>query len=148
MDTLQTALRNLGADPAAQALSWETLITQASGRASTSLSALPDICDITLYRGMDFTLLLDVYGPDGEPLDITARDVLAEIRVTADSEGEPAGSWSPAASANTIALSLPSAVTSQLPPSSRYDVWLCDYPRTPLVAGTLTVVPRVTRCPA
>jgi hypothetical protein len=146
--SLQAALRQLA--PADTAELWEARVTLATGRAAGDITALPEVQNITLYRGMDFALMLHVTGSDGLPMDVSGREVLAHIASDFGAE-VPDAEWTPTTAPgepDVIVLALPAAVTALLPPSAMYDVWLCDFPRTPLLAGIITVAPRITRCPS
>lgn len=100
----------------------------------------PDTVDMTIVRGADVTIFLDVE----EAIDLEQWVITGELRLA----DELVGSWTVAAvSAETITLQLPHELTTLLPPVCAYDVWRCDFPRGPLVQGTIRVEPRVTVCP-
>jgi hypothetical protein len=111
-----------------------------AGRAiNEPIVLVPPVLPITIVRGADVAILLDV-----EDADITSWALVAEIRANDDLVGE----WTIAAqSESTVVLQLGHELTVTLPPESRWDLWRCDYPRVPLVEGTITVRPRVTVCP-
>jgi hypothetical protein len=152
MQTFATAARAAMSPLQRSNAAWEADLLEAVNRATgasagpVDIVALPQVVNLTIYRGMDFTLLVDVTSPEGDPADISGRIVVAQIRGTPESD-TVAGEFQPTIADSTIVLYLAASVTELLPDSARWDVWLCDYPRTPLAAGLLTVEPRVTRCP-
>jgi hypothetical protein len=157
MDTHATALARLGRDLGNTLDPWraegivQAQILAASGRAAaTDITVLPDIVNVTAMQGADLTLTVLV-----EDLDLSGRDVLAEIRTTPS--GPAVGLWVPTLITTTdeitgepvqaISLYLAADLSALLPLTTAWDVWLCDVPRTCLVRGTLTLQPRITVCP-
>jgi len=110
-----------------------------------TITALPSQVNLLLYAGDDFTLRLDVIGPDSEPLDLSAADVDSHIRVAPEST-VIAGVFEATVDFATILLHLDSPTSTNLPTNC---VWDCQIIlgglTTTLVAGTIVMTPEVTR---
>lgn len=125
---------------------YSDLMAQRATRAGpVSISALPAVVNLSLYQGDDFTLLLNVSTPTGEPADLSQMTVESHIRP--DPAGVLAGEFEPAVDGPVISLHLPGAVSSGLPLRCVWDAQITDQDDavTTLAAGTITLTPEVTR---
>jgi hypothetical protein len=108
----------------------------------------PQVVNLLLYRGDDFALVIEVYGPDGEPADITGGTAVAEIKASPDAPGAVGSFAADVATYSAeglIVLHLLSAVSFGLPPNSAYDCPLViEGARTTLIAGTIGMMPNIT----
>ena len=108
------------------------------------VSALPAEVDLLLYAGDDFTMAVEVFGPDGEPFDLAGAEPKSQIRETHD--GELAGAFTWFVDGSVIYLDLHNEVSAALPERCVWDVQITQNDRvTTLASGNVTVSPQVTR---
>jgi hypothetical protein len=114
--------------------------------ASTLVKALPVAVDLGLYQGDDFAMTLTVTDDTGNPVDISAGTVAAQIR---SSRGSPAVAGTFLASisgTNVVKLGLPATVSTTLP---QLCVWDCKLTLGgtiyTLAGGRLELMTRVTQ---
>lgn len=110
--------------------------------------SLPLQVDLTLYRGDDFFLDVEVTDSGGAPFDLTGYTAAAQIRATADAADPPAASFDPVIAGSTIHLHLPHGEATGLPtPNGAWDVQITDATGivTTLAFGAVTTTPDVTR---
>jgi hypothetical protein len=119
---------------------------QPRAAAASSIVALPQTVDLSLYVGDDFTLTLTVKNPDSSPADLTGCTATAQVRLTA-ADATVAGAFTCSITTNVITCTLPHSVTSTLPAAG---VWDCQLTSaggllTTLCAGKVTMTGDVTR---
>jgi hypothetical protein len=113
---------------------------------------LPLCVNLRFYQGDDFALLIFVTNPNGHPVDLTECSARAQIREAPDSQGILA-SFDVEIHHHLISLHLPHGATSNLlrhtvtPNTGVWDCELTDWNGwiMTLTAGTVTIVPEVTR---
>jgi hypothetical protein len=115
---------------------------------ATTISAVPQAVNLSLYAGDDFTLKITVTEA-GMPVDMTKAVVESQIRATAAgpvlatfgvTQGDPAS--------GTVFIHLTPANTEALPAKAVWDVqasFNSGANVTTLAAGTVTVTAQVTR---
>lgn len=113
--------------------------------ATETVTSLPKTVNLNLYRGDDFVMTLTVTDDEGEAIDLSTADVMAQVRATPDA-ADIAGEFDAVTSDNVITLHLPWDVSATLPLRG---VWDCrveiDRTVTTLAAGTLNLTADVTR---
>jgi hypothetical protein len=113
--------------------------------ASTLVKALPVAVDLGLYQGDDFAMTLTVTDQTGNPIDISAGTVKAQIR-TSRSSTTVAGTFTTSINVNVVKLGLPASVSTTLP---QLCVWDCALTLTgtvyTLAGGRLELMGRVTQ---
>jgi hypothetical protein len=128
--------------------STSTEILAAEGRAAgpVTLTSLPQVVNLDLYRGDDFALRLTVNDPDEETAaDLSGAVVRAQLRTSSEADST-AGEFMVEIVDNVITLRLAAETSAALPGSLVWDVELDqnDWVVT-LIGGRVTVTPDVTR---
>jgi hypothetical protein len=112
---------------------------------STLVKALPAAVDLGLYQGDDFSMTLTVTDQAGNPIDIHAGTVKAQIRASR-SASTIAGTFLASINVNVVTLALPATVSTTLP---QLCVWDCALTLTgtvyTLAGGRLELMARVTQ---
>jgi phage tail sheath gpL-like len=100
--------------------------------------------DLAIYQGDDFTLTLTVTDPAGNPLDLSASTIAAQIRAAPGAD--VAATFTVSVATNVVTLTLPHAQTAALAGSGVWDVQSTDPAGhvLTLAAGVVTVVADVT----
>jgi hypothetical protein len=113
--------------------------------ATTRICDLPAAVDLGLYQGDDFSMTLSVVDTNGNPIDISAGTVEAEIRATRSSP-TVAGTFGASISVNVVTLTLDAVDSAALP---QLCVWDCVLTQsavvTTLAGGRLELMARVTQ---
>jgi hypothetical protein len=113
--------------------------------ASTLVKALPAAVDLGLYQGDDFAMTLTVTDAGGNPIDISAGTVKAQIR-SSRSSPTIAGTFTTSINVNVVKLGLPATVSTTLPALC---VWDCALTLTgtvyTLAGGRLELMARVSQ---
>jgi hypothetical protein len=113
--------------------------------ASTLVKALPVAVDLGLYQGDDFAMTLTVTDQAGNPIDISAGTVAAQIR-TSRSSLTIAGTFTTSITVNVVKLGLPATLSTTLP---QLCVWDCALTLNgtiyTLAGGRLELMARVTQ---
>jgi hypothetical protein len=113
--------------------------------ASTLVKALPAAVDLGLYQGDDFSMTLTVTDQAGNPIDISAGTVEAQIRASRTSTSV-AGTFLASISVNVVTLALPATVSTTLP---QLCVWDCALTLGgtiyTLAGGRLELIGRVSK---
>jgi hypothetical protein len=113
--------------------------------ASQRVCALPAAVDLGLYQGDDFSMTLTVTDSAGNPIDLSAGTVAAQIRST---RGSPtiAGTFAASISVNVVTLALDAADSTALPQLCVWDcAWTENAVVTTLAGGRLELMCRVTQ---
>ncbi|MBO0729343.1 MAG: hypothetical protein J2P57_08800 [Acidimicrobiaceae bacterium] len=127
----------------------------------TSIAAQPAPLDLRLYAGDDFTMVLALTDAAGQPIDLSAATIRAQIREQPWPPGPPPvpgpgpppppppallGQFIIARGDSEIFLHLSAATSAILPRTSVWDVELVlGGIVTTLASGTITMTPEVTR---
>lgn len=107
---------------------------------------LPDVVNMTLYRGDDAGFSVAVWDDDGEPADLDGAEIAAQIRAAPDAE-PVLGDIGTETDGHVIRCRLHHDTSAGLPAACVFDVEVtfADDWRTTLVAGGIAVTPDVTR---
>jgi hypothetical protein len=112
---------------------------------TTRICDLPAAVDLGLYQGDDFSMTLTVTDTAGNPIDISAGTVEAQIRATRSSPSV-AGTFTTSVAVNVVTLALDAADSTSLP---QLCVWDCALTQgavvTTLAGGRLELMARVTQ---
>jgi hypothetical protein len=112
---------------------------------SQRVNALPAPVDLGLYQGDDFAMTLTVTDQAGNPIDISAGTVAAQIRQSRSST-TIAGTFTTSINVNVVKLGLPATLSTTLP---QLCVWDCALTLTgtvyTLAGGRLELMARVTQ---
>jgi len=119
---------------------------QMSASGPTTLTALPDIVNLELYRGDDFQFTLVVTNQDGSPADLSGFTATAQVRISAEDAGV-AGTITAVITGNNITCSLAHTISATLPNAAVWDCQLTSAAGklTTIVAGDVTMTADVTR---
>jgi hypothetical protein len=112
---------------------------------TTRICDLPAAVDLGLYQGDDFSMTLTVVDTTGNPIDISAGTVAAQIRSSRTST-TVAGTFATTVAVNVVTLALSAAQSTSLP---QLCVWDCVLTQsavvTTLAGGRLELMARVTQ---
>jgi hypothetical protein len=113
--------------------------------ATTRICDLPAAVDLGLYQGDDFSMTLTVVDTAGNPIDISAGTVRAQIRASRTST-TVAGTFAASISGNVVTLALSAAASTTLPQLCVWDCVLTEAAVvTTLAGGRLELMSRVTQ---
>jgi hypothetical protein len=113
--------------------------------ATTRICDLPAAVDLGLYQGDDFSMTLTVVDSVGNPIDISAGTVAAQIRATRTST-TVAGTFTTSVAVNVVTLALSAAASTTLPQLCVWDCVLTESSVvTTLAGGRLELMSRVTQ---
>jgi hypothetical protein len=119
------------------------------GRAGPqTIAQIPGTVTVAAYAGDDLAFDVQIDDADGAPFPIAGLDFAADIRVTPGAELAGHFHVTPV-DVDTVRLWLDHDTSAALPLVCVYDLLMVDNDwRTTLIAGTLTITPRVTQWPA
>jgi hypothetical protein len=114
---------------------------------SQPVNATPQAVPLTLYRGDDFFLDLEVTDPGGAAADLTGATAEAQIRASA-ADVAVLASFDATVTGNVVSLHLPSVEAANL--TTKTAAWDCqltdsDGIVSTLAAGPVTITADVTR---
>jgi hypothetical protein len=112
-----------------------------------SIDALPQVVNLELYRGDDFSLAIVVTNDDGSDFDLTGYTARAQIRTTHDAT-EILATFTATIATNVITLHLPAVQAARLVAATVWDCEIEAADLVTLVTGKVTTSPDVTRDPA
>jgi hypothetical protein len=112
---------------------------------TTRICDIQAAVDLGLYQGDDFSMTLTITDSAGNPIDISAGTVAAQIRATRTST-TVAGTFAASIAVNVVTLALSAAQSTSLP---QLCVWDCVLTQsavvTTLAGGRLELMGRVTQ---
>jgi hypothetical protein len=112
---------------------------------TTRICDLPAAVDLGLYQGDDFSMTLSVTDTAGNPIDISAGTVAAQIRSSRTST-TVAGTFTTTVNVNVVTLALSAAESTSLPQLCVWDCVLTENAVvTTLAGGRLELMSRVTQ---
>jgi hypothetical protein len=115
-------------------------------RRPVQIDALPRAINLHLVQGDDFTFRLVVNDAEGDPFDLAGSDVRAQIR-SEPADEDLLGEFTIEADENVAYLTLPGALSAELPERTRWDFDVVEPGgiTTTLAAGYLRLSREVSR---